>query len=164
MSTKAMLVQQSPFKFHPQAQISHNQNPVQRVVAVGFYLEITAHPIPRDFEAVNLPHRRGPCWMFFMRLTYCCFAAKGPASMRVFGPFKSESQIWPAQYSSQGGAKLDQSSCTMRFMRLRWPHEPEHALSQSPPEESGHVAAIGRTGTDQGIRNANAAGTKILAA
>ena len=162
MSRKAKLVQQSRFKFLPQAQISYNNpDPAQRVLGlgVGIYLEITAHRIPTDLEAVDLPRSSRSRLDLFMSLTYRCFASRGPAPMPVFGPLSLESQVWPAQYSRNGGfwAKLDQYSGTIRFVRLGRPDEVELALSQSPPGESGRPVVIWR----QGLIGESAAGMQM---
>jgi hypothetical protein len=135
----AKVVQRSRFNFLREAQIWYNRQPDQRalgedfenviVLSDEFYQEIICHPIPTDLEAVKVLAASPAVLDLFMWLSYRCFAAKGPETIPIFGPFGLISQIGSVEYSRERrfAAKLDQWLTTIRVM---WPGCPARIVDR----------------------------------
>jgi len=129
----AKVIHRSRFNFLSEAQIWYNRDPEQAplseefanvvVLSDEFYREITDHPIPADLEAVKVLACAPAVLDLFVWLTYCCFSAKGPERIPLFGSFGLAQQLGCVEYSRprRFRAMLEQWLASIRRL---WPDCP----------------------------------------
>jgi hypothetical protein len=103
---RAAVVHCARFNFMTEARIWHSRDPDQKslpgdcknliVLSDEFYNEISAHPIPTDFEAAKALSASPAALDLFTRLSYRCFTARGRERVPLFGEFGLVSQLGSA--------------------------------------------------------------------
>lgn len=79
-SDAARVVSRARFNFMTAARIWYDGASENEIVlSDDFYLEVTAHPIPVDIEAIRVLAAQPGALDLFLWLSYRCFTAKGPS-------------------------------------------------------------------------------------
>jgi len=124
------VVQRSRLNFMREAQIWYSRSSEQRpistdfenvvVLSDDFYLEILAHPVPNDLEAVKVLAASPAVLDLYMWFSYRSFKAKGTKSIPIFGDFGLANQLGCVEYSGSRRfrAMLEQ---LLDAIRAIWP-------------------------------------------
>src|SRR4051812_5373637 len=129
----ARMVQHSRFNFLREAQLWYNKSPDQPVLSDEFenvivlsnefYLEITAHPIPTDLEAVRALAASPAVLDLFMWLSYRCFAARSQESIPIFGALGLAAQLGNVEYARPRKFR-EKLESWLGVIRAMWPECP----------------------------------------
>lgn len=86
-------------------------------------IELTAHPIPTDLDAVRVLHAAPGMLDFFVWLSYRCFTARGAERIPLFGAFGLANQLGTVEYSRprRFRAKLEE---WLHVISVIWPECP----------------------------------------
>lgn len=91
------------------------------VLIVEFYQEITAHPTPRDLDAVRVLASAPAVLDLFMCLSYRCFIAKGVDVTPIFGPYGLAAQLENVEYARPRRFR-EELEPWLRTIRSMWPN------------------------------------------